>query len=105
MAQKRKQTQKKMRIEEYSLKMQEHIGQLGILSIEAYQEWCRSHNFSQGLDKNPRQRRDELYVLTRTQATRIMAKDKKDRNLREILPKIYNQELRLEKLQLSLIHI
>ena len=99
MAQKRKRTQKKMRIEECSLKMQEHIGQLGIFSVEAYQEWCRSHNFSQGLDKNPRQRRDELYVLTRTQATRIMAKDKKDRNLREILPKIYNQELRLEKLQ------
>ena len=99
MAQKRKRTQKKMRIEECSLKMQEHIRQLGISSLEAYKEWCRAHNFSQGLDKNSRQRRDELYVLTRAQATRIMATEKKDRNLREILPKIYNQELRLEKLQ------
>ena len=81
------------------MRMQEHIGQLGIPSIEAYKEWCRAHNFSQGLDKNPRQCQDELYVLTRTQATRIMAKEKKDRNLREILPKIYNQELRSEKLQ------
>lgn len=99
MAQKQKQPKKKMRIEDCPLKMQEHIGQLGISSIEAYKEWCRTHNFSQGLDKNPRQRRDELYVLTRMQATRIMAKEKRDRNLSEILPKIYNQELRLEKLQ------
>ena len=99
MAQKRKKSQKKMRIEECSLTMQEHIRQLGISSIEVYKEWCRANNFSQGLDKNPRQRRDELYVFTRTQATKIMAKEKKDRNLSEILPKIYNQELRSEKLQ------
>lgn len=99
MAQKRKQTQKQTRIEDCSLKMQAHIGQLGISSVEAYKEWCRTHNFSQGLDKNPRQRRDELYVLTRMQATQIMAKEKRDRNLSEILPKIYSQELRLEKLQ------
>ena len=79
--------------------MQEHIRQLGISSVEVYKEWCRANNFSQGLDKNPRQRRDELYVFTRTQATKIMAKEKKDRNLSEILPKIYNQELRSEKLQ------
>ena len=79
--------------------MQEHIRQLGISSVEGYKEWCRTHNLSQGLDKNPRQRRDELYVLSRTRATRIMASEKKDRNLKELLPKIYNQELRLEKLQ------
>ncbi len=99
MAQKRKQPERKMRIEDCSLKMQEHISQLGISSVEGYKEWCRTHNLSQGLDKNPRQRRDELYVLSRTRATRIMAKEKKDRNLKELLPKIYNQELRLEKLQ------
>ena len=99
MAQKRKQSQKKMRIEDCSSEMQEHIQQLGISSIEAYREWCRAHNFNQGLDKNSRQRRDELYVFTRTQAIKIMAKEKKDRNLSEILPKIYNQELRSEKLQ------
>ncbi|RKU23993.1 hypothetical protein C6503_01880 [Candidatus Poribacteria bacterium] len=99
MAQKRKQSQKKMRIEDCSSEMQEHIQQLGISSIETYREWCRAHNFSQGLDKNSRQRRDELYVFTRTQAIKIMAKEKKDRNLSEILPKIYNQELRSEKLQ------
>ena len=99
MAQKRKQSQKKMRIEDCSSEMQEHIQQLGIASIEAYREWCRTHNFNQGLDKNSRQRRDELYVFTRTQAIKIMTKEKKDRNLSEILPKIYNQELRSEKLQ------
>ena len=99
MARKRKQHQKKMRIEECSLKMQGHIHQLGISSVEAYKDWCRAHNFSQGLDKNPRQRQDELYAVTRTQATSIMAKEKKYRNLSEILPKIYNQELWSEKLQ------
>ena len=83
------------------MKMQEHIQQLGISSVEAYKEWCRAHNFSQGLNKNLRQRQDELYVITRVQATKMMAKNKKDRNLREILPKIYNQELRSEKLQNS----
>ena len=102
MAQKRKQHQKKMRIEECSLKMQAHIHQLGISSVEAYRDWCRAHNFSQGLDKSPRQRQDELYAVTRTQAASIMAKEKKDRNLSEILPKIYNQELRSEKLQNAL---
>lgn len=79
--------------------MQEHIGELGISSVAAYKEWCRTHNFSQGLEKSPRQRRDELYVLTRTHATSLLAQQKKDRNLREILPKIYNEELHLENLQ------
>ena len=79
--------------------MQAHIHQLGISSVDGYKAWCRAHNFNQGLDKNSRQRRDELYVFTRTQAIKIMTKEKKDRNLQEILPKIYNQELRSEKLQ------
>ena len=99
MAQKRKKSQKKIRIEECTSEMQAHLRQLGISSVEAYKVWCRAHNFNQGLDKNSRQRRDELYVSTRTEAMKIMAKEKKDRNLSEILPKIYSQELRLEKLQ------
>ncbi len=99
MAQKRKKSKRKIRIEECASEMQEHIHQLGISSVEAYKAWCRAHNFGQGLDKNSRQRRDELYVLTRTRAVKIMTKEKKDRNLSEILPKIYNQELRSEKLQ------
>ena len=99
MAQKRKKSQRKIRIEECSLEMQAHIHQLGISSVEGYKAWCRTHNFNQGLEKNSRQRRDELYVFTRTQAIKIMTKEKKDRNLQEILPKIHNQELRSEKLQ------
>ena len=99
MAQKSKKSKRKMRIEECSPEMQAHIHQLGISSVEAYKAWCRTHNFNQGLDKNPRQCQDELYVFTRTQAIKVMAKEKKDRNLQEILPKIYNQELRSEKLQ------
>ena len=101
MAQKRKKSQRKMRIEECSLKMQEHLQQLGISSVETYKEWCRTYHFSQGLEKSPRQRQDELYAMTRTQATKMMTKKKKASNLREILPKIYNQELRSEKLQNS----
>ena len=81
------------------MKMQEHVRQLGISSIEAYQKWCRSHNFSQSLNKNSHQRRDERYVVNRAQATRLMVEKKKDQNLKEILPKICNQELRLDKLQ------
>ncbi len=99
MAQKRKQSQRKMQIEECSLKMQEHIQQLGISSVADYKAWCRTHNFSQGLDKSPRQRQDELYAVVRTQASKMMAKEKRDRNLSEVLPKIYNQELPLDKLQ------
>ena len=83
------------------MKMQEHLQQLGISSVETYKEWCRTYHFSQGLEKSPRQRQDELYAMTRTQATKMMTKKKKDSNLREILPKIYNQELRSEKLQNS----
>ena len=99
MARKRKQPRKKIQFEECSLHMQEHIRQLGIVSVEAYKAWCRAHNFSQGLEKNRRQRQDELYVFTRIRATRMLAEKKRDRNLREILPKIYNQELRSENLQ------
>ena len=87
------------------MKMQEHFQQLGISSVEAYKAWCRAYHFSQGLDKNPRQRQDELYVMTRTQATTMMAKKKKDSNLREILPKICNQELRSETLQNSVTRV
>lgn len=99
MAQKRKQPQRKMRIEDCSLKMQEHIGQLGISSVEAYREWCRTHNFSQGINKNRHQRQAELHALSRTRATRIMVKEKKERNLKEILPRIYRKELQPENLQ------
>ena len=99
MARKRKQSHGKMQIEECSLKMQEHIHQLGISSVEGYKAWCRTHNFSQGLDKSPRQRQDELYAVTRIRASKMMAKEKRDRNLSEILPKIYNQELPADKLQ------
>ena len=99
MAQTKRQSQRKMQIEECSLKMQEHIHQLGISSVEDYKAWCRTHNFSQGLDKSPRQRRNELSAVAVSKASEIMAIEKKERGLKEILPRIYNQELRPEKLQ------
>ena len=103
MARKRKQSQRKIQIEECSLKIQEHIYALGMSSVEDYKAWCRAHNFHQGLDKSQRQRRDELYAVTRTQASEMMAKEKSARNLSEILPKIYNQELPADKLQTAVI--
>ena len=106
MAQKRKQRQqKKMRIEECSSQMQEHFQRLGISSVEAYKAWCRAHNFNQGLDKGSRQRQDELYAMMRTRADKVMAQDKKDRDLKDILPKIYNQELRSEQLQNAVLRV
>ncbi|MXZ01779.1 hypothetical protein F4Y93_14475 [Candidatus Poribacteria bacterium] len=99
MARKREQSHGKMEIEDCSPKMQAHIHQLGISSVEDYKAWCRTHNFSQGLDKSQRQRQDERYALTRTHASKMMAKEKRDRNLSEMLPKIYNQKLPADKLQ------
>ena len=99
MAQKRKKTQTKTQIEEYPQRMQEHIRQLGLSSVEDYKTWCRTHNFSQGLNKSLRQRRNELGVLTRTKMTEIMTQEKKGRNLKEIIPKLYSQELRVKQLR------
>ena len=99
MAQKRKHTQTKTQTKKCSPEMQTHIRQLGLSSVEAYKTWCRAHNFSQGLNKSPRQRRNELGVVTRTKATEIMTKEKKDRNLKELIPKLYSKELQLKQLR------
>ena len=66
-----KQTEKK-ETTECSVEMREHIGQLGLSSVKAYKTWCLAHNFSQGLNKNPRQLRDERETAASVRATAVM---------------------------------
>ena len=99
MAQKKKRTKTKMPIEECSLEMQAHIHQLGLSTVEDYRVWCRKHNFSRGLDKNSRQLRNELDLVTTIKASKIMANEKKTRNLKEIIPKIYDGKLQREEIR------
>lgn len=95
MAKKRKQTQ----IEKLPGHMQEHLLQLGLSSIQHYKNWCRQHNFSCGLNKNSRQRQKELDFVVATKASEIMTAEKKERNLKEVLPQIYRGELSVKKLR------
>ncbi len=99
MAKKRKAMQTKTPIEECTLTMQAHIHQLGLSTVEDYKGWCSQHNFSRGLDKNSRQLRNELNVATTIKTCEIMANDKKSRNLKEIIPQIYDEKLQSEKLR------
>ena len=66
-----KRTEKK-ETTECSVEMREHIGQLGLSSVKAYKTWCLAHNFSQGLNKNPRQLRDERETAASVRATAVM---------------------------------
>ena len=72
-----KRTEKK-ETTECSVEMREHIGQLGLSSVKAYKTWCLAHNFSQGLNKNPRQLRDERETAASVRATAVMT-EKKER--------------------------
>ncbi len=99
MAQKRKKTRVLKIFEELPPHIRDHIYQLGLSTIEDYKCWCRKHNFSCGLDKNSRQRRNELSIVTVIKASEILENEKKSRNLNEIIPKIYNGEMQSEKLR------
>jgi hypothetical protein len=99
MAKKKKGKPAKISLEECTLKMQAHIHQLGLSSVEEYKNWCRHNNFTQGLDKNSRQLRNELSMVTVIKASEILENEKKYRNLNEIIPKIYNGEIQSQKLR------
>ncbi|MDE0484572.1 MAG: PcfJ domain-containing protein [Candidatus Poribacteria bacterium] len=99
MAKKSKVKPPKISIEECTLKMQAHIHQLGLSTVEDYKIWCGQHNFSRGLEKNTRQLRNELNIVTAIKASEIMTEKKKARNLNEIIPKIYNGELQSQNLR------
>ncbi len=99
MAKKRKTNKTKTSIEECTLQMQVHIHKLGLSSVEAYRNWCSQHNFSRGLEKNSRQLRKEVSLASAIIASEIMANEKKTRNLKAVIPKIYNGELNSEKVR------
>ena len=99
MAQRKKRTKTKMPIEECSLEMQAHIHQLGLSTVEDYRAWCRKYNFSRGLDKNSRQLRNELDIVVTIKASKILASEKKTRNLKEIISKIYGGELQSDSVR------
>ncbi len=99
MAKKIKETQTKIELKQLPRKMREHIQQLGFSSVDPYKIWCRRHNFSCGLNKDSRQRQNELRAVTTINISELMAKEKKGRNLKEIIPRICEEELEAENLR------
>ena len=99
MARKRKENHTKINIDDLPRKMRDHIHQLGFSSIEHYKNWCRQHNFGCGLNKDSRQRRNELSAGTTIKVSELMANEKKGRNLKDVIPKIYSEELQGENLR------
>ncbi len=99
MAKKRKTKRTKIALEECTLQMQAHIQRIGLSSVDDYRNWCTRHNFSRGLEKNYRQRQKELSYASAMIASDIMANEKKIRNLKTVIPKIYNGELNSEKVR------
>ncbi len=79
--------------------MRDHIHKLGLSTVEEYKLWCRQHNFCCKLRKNYRERINELSALSSISVSQIMANEKKGRNLKEVLPKIYKEELDGENLR------
>lgn len=86
-------------IERLPWHMREHLHKLGFSTVEEYKLWCRQHNFCRGLNKNHRQRTEELFALSSINVSQIMSNEKKGRNLKEVLPKIYREELDGENLR------
>lgn len=79
--------------------MRDHIHKLGLSTVEEYKLWCRQHNFCCKLKKNIRERTNELSALSSISVSQIMANEKKGRNLKEIIPRIYNEKLDGENLR------
>jgi len=99
MSKKKKKSQPEIGLDQITLRMREHIELLGFSSVEQYKLWCRQHNFSCGINKNSLQRRNEITAAKSIQLSEIMAKEKKGRNLKDIIPKIYVEELDGEDLR------
>ncbi len=99
MARKRKENHTEIDIEKLPGKMRDHIHQLGFSSIEHYKKWCRQYNFGCGLNKDSRQRRNELSAGTTIKVSELMVNEKKGRSLKDVIPKIYNEELNGENIR------
>ena len=79
--------------------MRYHLRELGFSTVEEYKTWCRQHNFCCSLKKDTRQRSDELSASMTITVSQIMTNEKKSRNLKEVIPKIYKEELDGENLR------
>ena len=99
MAKRKKLPQTKISLDQLPRIMREHIELLGFSSVEQYKLWCRQHNFTSGLNKNTLQRRNEITAAKSIEISEIMAKEKKGRNLKDIIPKIYGEVLDGEDLR------
>lgn len=99
MAQKRKVNPRKIDVNTLPGAMKRHIEQLGISSIDEYKSWCKKNNFSAGLNKDSQQRRNELSKIAIQNIDGLMSNEKKSRNLKDVIPKIYNGELTPDKLR------
>jgi hypothetical protein len=68
----------------------QHLETLGLENVEAYRAWCRTHSFSQRLDKDWQQRRRERLVVTREAAITRMAECKKKAKFPAAIIDIFN---------------
>ena len=93
MAQKRKINPRKIDMDTLPRSMKRHFEQLGLSSIDEYKNWCKKNDFSAGLNKDSQQRRNELSKITIQNIDVLISNEKKSRNLKDVLPKIYNGEL------------
>ena len=99
MAQKRKINPRKIDMDTLPRSMKRHLEQLRLSSIDEYKNWCKNNDFSAGLNKDSQQRRNELSKITIQNIDVLISNEKKSRNLKDVLPKIYNGELTPDKLR------
>ena len=99
MAQKRKNKKNNVYIEKIPRVMYSHIRELGIKTFNEYKEWCRENHFSCSLNKGPHQRRKELSAAKAAMAKQLLTAEKKSRNLKDIIPKIYSNKIRESELR------
>ena len=99
MAQKRKNKKHPAYVEKIPRVMHNHIRELGIKTFSEYKEWCREHHFSCSLNKGSHQRRKEISVAKGAIAKQLLTAEKKSRNLKDIIPKIYSNRIRESELR------
>ena len=83
---------RKKRLDSIPREMSEHLRCLGIASLTDYRAWCRSNNYSVTLNKNERQRRQELDCHRKQLALIKLTMHKKERNSRSMVERVYHQK-------------
>ncbi|MCG9128048.1 PcfJ domain-containing protein [Candidatus Poribacteria bacterium] len=99
MAQKRKVNPRNVDIDSLPSAMKRHFEQLGLSTIDEYKNWCKKNEFSSGLNKDSHQRWNELSKVSIQKIDGVMSDEKRSRNLKDVIPKIYNGELTPDQLR------